>query len=62
MNLSKPNTHNADHGGRAVCGRNCLHSLERWDRGLESHSKAWAFVCAFILFVLPNVGSGIAMG
>jgi hypothetical protein len=28
-----------DHSGRAVEGMNCLHSLERWDRGFESHSR-----------------------
>jgi hypothetical protein len=27
------------HSGRAVKGMKCLHSLERWDRGFESHSK-----------------------
>jgi hypothetical protein len=34
---------------------NCLRSLERWDRGFESHSKAWMFVCAFTLCLLPCV-------
>jgi hypothetical protein len=29
----------ADHSGRAVQGMNCLRSLERWDRGFESHSR-----------------------
>jgi hypothetical protein len=39
----------ADHSGRAVQGMNSLRSLERWDRGFESHYKAWMSVCAFIL-------------
>jgi hypothetical protein len=29
----------ADHSGRAVWGIKWLRSLERWDRGFESHSK-----------------------
>jgi hypothetical protein len=28
-----------DHNGRAVQGMNFLRSLERWDRGFESHSR-----------------------
>jgi hypothetical protein len=45
----------ADHSVRAVSGMNCLRSLERWDRGFESHSRhECVCVCAraFILFVL----------
>jgi hypothetical protein len=38
----------ADHSGRAVEGMNCLRSLERWDRGFESHSR-YGCLCAFTL-------------
>jgi hypothetical protein len=48
-------TLSADHGGRAALGMNILRSLERWDRGFESHSEAWMFLCAVILFVLSCV-------
>jgi hypothetical protein len=34
---------------------NCLRSLERWDRGFESHSKSWVSVYVFILFMLSCV-------
>jgi hypothetical protein len=37
----------ADHGGRVVKGMNCLLSIERWDRGFESHSKLLLSVCSF---------------
>jgi hypothetical protein len=29
----------ADHGGREVCGMNCLRSLESRDREFEFHSR-----------------------
>jgi hypothetical protein len=38
----------AGYRGRAVKGMNCLRSLERWDRGFESHSKHEC-LCEFIL-------------
>jgi hypothetical protein len=38
----------ADHSGREVKGMNYLCSLERWDRGFESHSMHEC-LCAFIL-------------
>jgi hypothetical protein len=44
----------ADHGGRAAYGMNILRSLERWDRGFESHLRH-GYMCAFILFVLFRV-------
>jgi hypothetical protein len=34
----------------------CLRSLERLDRGFESHSKAWMFVCVCVLLC---VGIGL---
>jgi hypothetical protein len=37
-----------------------LRPLERWDRGFESHSIAWMFVYAIILFVLSCVDSSLA--
>jgi hypothetical protein len=43
-----------DHSGRAVSGKNCLRSLERWDRGFDSHSRHEC-LCALILFVLSCV-------
>jgi hypothetical protein len=43
----------AGHSGRAVWGMNFLRSLERWDRGFESHSRHG---CLFVL------GSGLATG
>jgi hypothetical protein len=39
----------ADHSGRM----NCLRSLDRWDRGFESHS--WMSVCVYSVFVLSCV-------
>jgi hypothetical protein len=51
----------ADHSGSAVTGVKCFRSLEHWDRGFESHSK-YGCLSAFILFVLPCAGSGLAMG
>jgi hypothetical protein len=47
----------ADHRDRAVSGMNCLHYLERWDRGFEFHPRHGC-LCAFILCV----GSGLATG
>jgi hypothetical protein len=47
----------ADHSGREVWGVNCLRSLERWDRGFQSHSRNGC-LCAFVLCV----GSGLATG
>jgi hypothetical protein len=38
----------ADHNGRAVYGMNCLRSLERRDRGFESHSR-YGYLFVFIL-------------
>jgi hypothetical protein len=42
-----------DHGGRAVQGMNCLRSLERWDRGFESHSRhgclCMRLFCVFVV-------------
>jgi hypothetical protein len=38
-----------------------LCSLERWDRGFESHSRREC-LCAFIPFVILRVGSGLATG
>jgi hypothetical protein len=42
---------------------NCLHSLERWDHGFESHSRHGC-PCAFILCfcVALCLGSGLTMG
>jgi hypothetical protein len=45
----------ADDSGRAVSRMNCLRSLERRDRGFESHSKAWMSVYAFILCLYCSV-------
>jgi hypothetical protein len=53
--------HIVGHGGLAVWGMNRLRSLERWDRGSESHSRHGC-LCAFILFVVLCVGSGLATG
>jgi hypothetical protein len=50
-----PLSSSADHRGRA------LRSLEHWDRGFESHSRHGC-LCAFILFVLSCIGSGLATG
>jgi hypothetical protein len=36
-------------------GMNCLRSLERWDRGFESHSR-YGFLCAFNLFLCSVCG------
>jgi hypothetical protein len=41
---------------------NCLRSLGRWDRGFESHSKAWMFgvcVCVYSVCVILCLGSGL---
>jgi hypothetical protein len=35
----------ADHSGRAVKGMNCFRSLERWNRGFESHSRHGCLYC-----------------
>jgi hypothetical protein len=43
------------HSVRAVYGL-CLHPLEHWDRGFESHSKSECMP------VLPCVGSGLVRG
>jgi hypothetical protein len=48
----------ADHSGRAVYAMNCLRSLQRWDRGFESHSRHGCVLYAFILCV----GRGLATG
>jgi hypothetical protein len=53
--LNWVNISEADHGGRAVKGMNCLRSLERWNRGFESHSKAWMSVYVYSVFVLLYV-------
>jgi hypothetical protein len=39
----------ADHGGPTVWSMKSLRSLERLDRGFESHSKPWMSVCTLIL-------------
>jgi hypothetical protein len=44
----------AEHSGRAVWGMNCLRSLERWDRGFDSHSSHRC-LCAFILCLCCSV-------
>jgi hypothetical protein len=49
----------ADHSGRAVWGINRLRSLERWDRGFESHSRHG---CLYSVCVFLRVGSGLATG
>jgi hypothetical protein len=51
----------AIHSGRAVWYIKCLRSLERWDRWFESHSRH-GFLSAFIVFVVPCVGSSLATG
>jgi hypothetical protein len=53
----------ADHSGRAVYGMNCFRSLERWDRGIESHSRHGC-VCVRLFCVCVGlcVGSGLATG
>jgi hypothetical protein len=47
------NIYYSDQSGRAVSGMSCLRSLERLDRGFESHSKAWmsVLVCIYSVFV-----------
>jgi hypothetical protein len=55
--LMHVNRVDADHSGRVVYSMNCLRSLERWDRGFESHSRHGC-LCAFILCV----GRGLATG
>jgi hypothetical protein len=35
----------ADHGGNAVYGRNCIRSLERWDRGFEPVYSVFVLSC-----------------
>jgi hypothetical protein len=49
---------------RAVSGMNCLRSLERWDRGFESHSKHVYLYCVrlFCMCVVLCVGTGFATG
>jgi hypothetical protein len=52
-----------DHSGHAVSGINRLRSLERLDRGFESHSKHGCLcVHLFCVRVLLCVGSGLATG
>jgi hypothetical protein len=41
----------ANRSDHAVEGMNRLHSIERWDRAFESHSRH-GWLCAFVLFVL----------
>jgi hypothetical protein len=42
---------------------NCLRSLERWDRGFESHSRHWCLrVRLFYVCVVLCVCSGLATG
>jgi hypothetical protein len=50
------------HSGRAVSGMNRFRSLERWDRGLESHSKHGCqySVHLFCVYVVLCVGRGLA--
>jgi hypothetical protein len=53
----------ADHSGRAVQDMNCLSSLERWDRGFESHSSCGCpCMRLFCVYVVLCVGSGLATG
>jgi hypothetical protein len=54
-------TQGVDHSGRAVCRMNRLCRLERWGRGLKSHSRH-ACLCAFVfcVCVMLCVGSGLA--
>jgi hypothetical protein len=40
----------------------CLRSLERWDRGFESHSRHGCLCALFCVCVVLCVGSGLAMG
>jgi hypothetical protein len=47
----------ADHSGRVVKGRNCLRSLERWDRGFRSHCVYLFCVCV-VLFVASGLATG----
>jgi hypothetical protein len=56
--------HHADHSGCAVKGMNCLLSLERWDRGFESHSRHEYLYCVRLICVcvVQCVGTGLAMG
>jgi hypothetical protein len=55
---------NADHSGRAVYGMYCLRSLERWDRGFESHSSYGCLYCVrlFCICVVLCVASGPVTG
>jgi hypothetical protein len=55
-NLEALGVDEADHGGRAVLGMNCLRSLGRWDRGFESHSRHGC-MCVFILCLCCSVCS-----
>jgi hypothetical protein len=41
---------------------NCLHPLERWDRGFESYSKHGNCVRLFCVCVVLCVGSSLATG
>jgi hypothetical protein len=42
---------------------NCLRSLERWDRGFESHSRHGGLcVRLFCVYVVLWAGSGLATG
>jgi hypothetical protein len=54
----------ADHSGRAVWVMNCLPSLERWDRGFETHSRHGCLHCVhlFCVCVVLCVGRGLATG
>jgi hypothetical protein len=54
----------ADHSGRALYGMNCLHSLDHWGRGFESHSRheCLYFVPLFCVCVVLCVGRGFSTG
>jgi hypothetical protein len=51
-----------NNSGLAIYGMNCVLSLERWDRGFESHQVMDAYVRLFCVCVVLFVGSGLATG
>jgi hypothetical protein len=59
---SAPISEKADHSGLEVSGMNRLRLLERWNRGLQSHSGHGCLCALFCVCVVLCVRSDLATG